>query len=86
MSAALASSRLAASGLPLAMILSATPMVATPLIAMVRLPPVKPSGTTSLSPCTSLMLLDIDAELGRGDLAQRRLVALAVGLVAGDRA
>src|SRR6185369_9906846 len=30
--------------------------------------------------------LDIDAEPGRGDLLQRRLVALAVGLVAGDEA
>ena len=55
MSAALASSTDAATSLPLAMIFSATPMVATPATAMVRLPPVMPSGVTSLSPCTILM-------------------------------
>ena len=56
MSAALASIAEAATSLPLAMILSATPMVATPATAIVRLPPVKPSGVVSLSPCTIRML------------------------------
>ena len=58
MSAALASITLAATSLPLAMILSATPMVATPATAMVRLPPVIPSGVTSESPWTMRMLLE----------------------------
>ena len=68
MSAALASSTLAATSLPLAMILSATPSVATPPTAIVRLPPVKPSGTTSRIALHDVDALGIDAEPGRGDL------------------
>src|SRR5476649_1463636 len=81
MSAALASSMLAASGLPLAMICSATPAVAAPLTATVRLPPVMPSGTTSLSPWTTRM-----RSMSMPNLAELRarspFHALAVRLVA----
>ena len=56
MSPAAASSALAATILPLAMILSATPSVAVPATETMRLPPVMPSGTTSESPCTRWIL------------------------------
>jgi len=55
-----------------------------PLIAMVRLPG-EALGHDVRIPLDQPDLLDVDAELGRGDLAQCRLMALAVGLVAGEQ-
>ena len=86
MSPSAASIRCAAARLPFSITSFDASTIAMPLAVIEREPPVPlPACTMSLSPCSSLIALEGNAELRAQHLRERRRVALAVVERAGDQ-